>query len=425
MFSRKRNIIFKLLIIILFYFIIFGAKNTVFAATNINKASISTIKTQTYTGRKLQPKPTVKYAGKTLTRNKDYTLKYYNNLQAGTASVKIQGIGNYTGSVTKKFKINPRHLKNVTIKVGVKCTYTGGKRNATVKMYNDNHRLKIKRDYTLSYKNNVNTGIGTVTIKGRGNFTGTVKKNFYVLPKKATITSVIMNTKNTKATITWKKDNQASGYAVYSSRSKNGKYNKIKVIKSKNTTKYTVNNLKSSRTYYFKIRAFKTIKGKRQYSKYSSTAKTNTGLLATITLKSTTSNKNRNTNLKLACKAINGTVLKPGKTFDWYKVVGQATKSKGYKKATIFENGRATSGLGGGVCQVSTTVYQAAKKAKLKIVERHTHSLPVTYTKKGKDATVAYKSKNLRKKNNKKYAIKFVTSSSGAKTTCKIYRVNL
>ena len=297
MLRKKKNIIFKLLIILLFYFIIFGAKNTVFAATNISNASVGSIKVYTYTGEKKQPKPTVKYAGKTLTRGKDYILSYSNNINAGTATVKIQGIGKYSGYITKKFKIQKKSITKVKISVNSKYTYTGKKRNATVKIYHGSQKLKNKKNYTLSYKNNVNVGIATVTIKGKGNYTGTVKKTYYILPKRATITNVIMNSKNTKATITWKKDSKASGYAIYRATSKNGKYTKIKVITSKNTTKYVAKGLKSRKTYYFKVRSYKTIKGKRQYSKYYSNPKSNTGLLATITLKSTTSNKNRNTNL--------------------------------------------------------------------------------------------------------------------------------
>ena len=81
-------------------------------------------------------------------------------------------------------------------------------------------------------------------------------------------------------------------------------------------------------------------------------------------------------------------------------------------------------GYGGGVCQVSTTLYQASVEAGLKIVERHMHSKAVSYTKRGKDATVSYGVQNLRIKNNKKYTIKLETYSNKGKTTCKIYKIN-
>jgi len=379
----------------------------------------------TYTGTARKPSVLIYHGGKKLTLNKDYTLTYKNNVNVGTASVTIVGKENYTGTVTKNYKIVAKSIKSINVTVNNSDhTYTGKSRKASVNLYYNNVKLVLNKDYTLAYKNTVNTGVATVTIKGKGNYTGTIQKTYRIVPKTPTIKSVIMNTKHTQATITWKKDTQASGYAIYKATSKNGEYKRIKTITSKNTTKYVAKKLNTKKTYYFKIKAYKTINKKKAYSKNYSPAKTNTGLLAKITLTSTSSSKNRNTNLKMASKLINGMVLKPGQTFNWFKVVGRTSAARGFKTATVFVNKKAVPGMGGGICQVSTTLYQAAKKAGLKIVERHTHSLPVTYTQKGKDATVAYGVKNLRIKNNKKYAVKLVTTSSGGKTTCKIYKVN-
>ena len=391
---------------------------------NVSYLKINVTSNYTYTGSAIKAAVKVYDGNKLLNLNKDYSLLYKNNTNKGTATVTITGMGNYKGSINKTFKIVTKSIKKLKINVTQKYTYSGKKRNATVKIYNGSKKLKVNKDYKLTYKNNVKTGKATVTIKGIGNFKDSVNKTYYILPKKASIKSVIMNRKNTQATITWKKDTQASGYAIYRATSKNGKYTKIKTIKKKSTTKYVAKNLSKKKTYYFKVRSYKTISGKRVYSQYYSNSKTNTGLIAKISLYSSSSTKNRNTNLKVASKAINGIILKPGQTFNWFKVVGKTSAKKGYKNATVFENHKAVQGMGGGICQVSTTLYQAAKKAGLKIVERHTHSLPVSYTRKGKDATVAYGAKNLRIKNNKKYAIKIVTSSSGGRTTCKIYRVN-
>lgn len=383
----------------------------------------STLSNQTYSGEEIKQNVVIKYNDIILVEDEDYIVTYSNNINVGTAKVTIQGIGNYTGTITKTFKITPKPIKNLKINVTSTYTYTGKARKASVKIYNNN-KLKENKDYTLTYKNTVKTGTATVTIKGKGNYNGTVKKTYKIVPKKVAIKSVIMNTKNTQATITWKKDDQASGYVIYRATSKDGKYTKIKNVANKNTTKYIVKNLNSKKTYYFKIRAYKIFGDKKGYSKYYSDAKTNTGLIAEVTLTSTSNSKNRNTNLNLASKTINGTVLNPGQSFNWFKVVGPATAAKGYKSAPVFVNKKHAYGLGGGVCQVSTTLYQAAKKANLKIVERHTHSLPVSYTTKGKDATVTYGVKNLIIKNNKDYAIKLVTSSNKNSTTCKIYKVN-
>ena len=120
--------------------------------------------------------------------------------------------------------------------------------------------------------------------------------------------------------------------------------------------------------------------------------------------------RNRTINLKLAAAAINGQVIQPGKTFSFNKTVGPRTKERGYLDATIFVDGKKEQGLGGGICQVSSTLYNAVLNSKLKVVERHTHSLPVTYVPTGKDATVSYGYLDFRFQNNQKYPVKIQAS---------------
>lgn len=308
---------------------------------------------------------------------------------------------------------------------GTKYTYNGKSRKPTITIYDGKKKLKINKDYKLTYKNYVTVGKARVIIKGIGNYTGTVNKNYYIAPQKQKITNVLFNSNFTQATIQWKKDPRVTGYIIYMSESKNGKYKNIKTIKNKNTTSYVKKGLKEDKEYYFKILAYKQIDSKNNcYAKQYSDPETNTGLLAEIELTSTSKSSNRNYNLARASKKLNGTVLKPGETFNWYKIVGQATKANGYKLAAILVNGKSEQGYGGGVCQVSTTLYQAAIKSNLKIVERHTHSAGITYTKLGKDATVSYPTRNLKIKNNKKYSIVIVTSANKSSTTCKIYRAS-
>ena len=129
------------------------------------------------------------------------------------------------------------------------------------------------------------------------------------------------------------------------------------------------------------------------------------------------SNTNRTTNLKLACKAINGTILKNGAQFDFNQVVGERTAAKGYKEATIYEGGQAVPGLGGGICQVGTTIYLAALYSNFKINERHQHSLMVHYCKLGYDAAISYGSKNVRFTNNSGTSIKIEATCSNGKLT--------
>ena len=113
------------------------------------------------------------------------------------------------------------------------------------------------------------------------------------------------------------------------------------------------------------------------------------GRISSCTSK-TTRNSNRNNNIKKACQYMNGYILKPGKEFSFNKVVGQRTAARGFKEATVIAGGQYEQGLGGGICQVSSTLYNAVIKAGLTASERHPHAFPSTYLPLGQDATVDY-----------------------------------
>ena len=108
---------------------------------------------------------------------------------------------------------------------------------------------------------------------------------------------------------------------------------------------------------------------------------------------------NRVNNIKIACEAISGKELLPGEEFSFNNIVGKRSSSNGYKDAPIIFHGEKSYGIGGGVCQVSSTVYMAAVDAGLQVTERHTHSEKVSYAP-GTDATVVYGEKDMRFVNN-------------------------
>ncbi|SFJ53901.1 Vancomycin resistance protein YoaR, contains peptidoglycan-binding and VanW domains [Halobacillus dabanensis] len=102
------------------------------------------------------------------------------------------------------------------------------------------------------------------------------------------------------------------------------------------------------------------------------------------------SNKGRTTNISLATESINNHVVFPGEVFSFNKVVGKRTKEKGYVRAPVIVRGELEDGIGGGICQVSSTLFNAADNAGLKIVERYSHSRKVPYVPPGRDATVSW-----------------------------------
>ena len=126
-----------------------------------------------------------------------------------------------------------------------------------------------------------------------------------------------------------------------------------------------------------------------------------------------TNDANRNTNLKLACKAINGYVLYPGDVFDYNKIVGQRTEAAGYKPAGAYANGETVQELGGGICQVSSTLYYSALIADLDIVTRKNHSYLSSYIDPGMDATVSWGGPEFRFRNSTNYPVRIVAEVSG------------
>lgn len=120
----------------------------------------------------------------------------------------------------------------------------------------------------------------------------------------------------------------------------------------------------------------------------------------------------RTTNLKLAASKINGTVLMPGETFSYNKVVGARTIAAGYKEAPIYVSGEVVDGLGGGICQITSTLYNAVVYANLDVVERTNHQFVPSYVTASRDATVVYGSLDFKFKNNRNYPIKINCSVS-------------
>ena len=120
------------------------------------------------------------------------------------------------------------------------------------------------------------------------------------------------------------------------------------------------------------------------------------GMIAYAVTNASSSSSNRLTNIALSLELINGTRLDPGETFSFNETVGERTTDRGFKVATAYSSGEVTEEVGGGICQVSTTLFNAAVKSDMEIVERHNHSLTVSYVDLGKDAAVDWGNKDLR-----------------------------
>lgn len=135
----------------------------------------------TYDGTEKKPSVTVKTGNRQLTANSDYTVSFVNNTNAGSATVTVTGKGNYSGSVTKNFTISAASLEKAELALSASSfTYDGTEKKPDVTVTVNKKQLKKGTDYTVSYDNNTNIGTASVTITGKGNYSGTVTKSFQI-----------------------------------------------------------------------------------------------------------------------------------------------------------------------------------------------------------------------------------------------------
>lgn len=146
-----------------------------------------------------------------------------------------------------------------------------------------------------------------------------------------------------------------------------------------------------------------------------------TDVLGTFTTDFSSSGSARATNVTVGAEKINGFVLMPGEVLSGYQCLQPFTNANGYKTAAAYENGQVVDSIGGGVCQISTTLYNAALEAELEIVQRQNHSMIVTYVKPSRDAAIAGTYKDIKIKNNYATPIYVEGYTSNRKITFTIY----
>lgn len=500
-------------------------EDSAIAVTSQNTVINLSASSFTYNANDIKPIPTVIFTdtkGKkiTLSKGKDYDVSYFNNRNAGKASVKIVFKNKYIGSLNKSFTIKPLNISNKAFSATLNYTsavYTGKNIYPSISVYWSKNGKKIKllhkSEFEVKYSANKNIGKATVTAVGTKNFTGTIKKTFNILPKKVTgfkakskttnsitlswtkltnitgyqivrydwvnkkyvqvkkvsadktsytvsgldssaaynfkmraykqlsngktiyygeYSSVVIEATNPKKVtltsvtksgttikVNWKKT-RSTGYRIAYSTDKNFKNAKAVNVPGYSKTAFTIKNVKKNSTYYVKIRAYYTYKNKTYYGAYCSPISTSySNLYKSYSSYYDEKNVNRTTNLKIASKAISGTIIQPGQTFSFNKIVGPRTKAKGYKPAAVFN--ASGTGIGGGICQVASTMFNCALNANVGIVERHQHNKRVSYVPLGRDAAIYETVQDLKWKNTTKYPIRVVMTVKNGKITCSFY----
>ena len=155
------------------------------SARAMSDTSVANISSQTYTGNVISPLPTITYNNKTLKKDTDYTLSYSDNINVGTATITITGKGNFAGTTSKTFSISARAMSDTSVANISSQTYTGNVISPLPTITYNNKTLKKDTDYTLSYSDNINVGTATITITGKGNFTGMTSTTFIITQKSA------------------------------------------------------------------------------------------------------------------------------------------------------------------------------------------------------------------------------------------------
>ncbi len=488
-----------------------------------NQISVSlSFTTASYTGDAIYPSVSV-YNNYTLLReNIDYTLSYLNNVNAGTAEIKITGIGSFTGTRTEYFTIKPSSIAQkgklkVTFEKSSLLYYDKTVEPIMYVAYDKGGEIGFQYliqdiDYTVTYVNVNTMGKAKAKIVGIGNYSGVYEKYFIVSPQ-AVSNVKISNVTNSSLVLNWDKLNKVSGYQIVQYDASKKAYKHLTYVSSK-TTSYKISNLSSAKSYKYKIRAYKTVNDKKYFGDYSVEVGTHikpaqvkvTGVTVdkkkltvewnktncsgyeifyttdknmkkgvktvTVSSKKTSAvikgvnnkkryyvkvrafsnengriyngkksavvssyfsnvyatyysyyenNPSRTTNLRIASKAISGTIINPGQTFSFNAVVGPRTEKKGYKSAHVFQGEEVTNGVGGGVCQVASTMFNCVLKGNLAVTERHQHSQRVAYVPLGRDAAIYGSAVDFKWTNNTKHAIKIEMTVKDGRITCTFY----
>lgn len=245
----------------------------------------------TYNGKAKTPKATVKSGSTQLKLNKDYTITYANNINAGTASVIIAAKGNYSGTKTVTFKIRKASISKHSLTLKKKSyTYNGKKRTPGVTVSKKGTSLKKAQDYTVTYKKNLNPGIAQVLVKGTGNYSGTLKKTFKILPRKANLYNIQHQDKS--LVLTWEEDSVVTGFEICR-KDKSGKWSVIKTVSKKASSYSDSSTGNFGDSYKYRIRAYVKSGDTVLYGAYSKTlsAKVQHGAmsLSSVTPESSTS----------------------------------------------------------------------------------------------------------------------------------------
>lgn len=237
-------------------------------ASSIGGCKINGIVEKPYTGAAQTQNLVISLGTTVLAENVDYTVTYSNNVNVGTATVLITGTGNYVGKIQKTFKISAVNLATAKIHVKSKVKYNAKYQTPAVKV-TLNGNIIPSNYYSVSYYGNCFVGTATVTVNGKGNYRGTVRTTFTIVPKGTKIKSVKRGSKS--ITVSYKENHiQTSGYQIQYSTDKKFKKNcKIATVNNNKKKSKTITGLKARKKYYVRVRTYMLVGGKKISSSWT------------------------------------------------------------------------------------------------------------------------------------------------------------
>lgn len=288
----------------------------------------------TYTGEAVTPaiqvvKKDASSAESVLDASK-YDVTYTDNVNAGFGKITVTGKESegITGTLEKNFTISPASLKDATVTLtNSKVIYTGKAVTPAVTVKTGDVTLKENKDYKLTYANNKGVGTAEVTVTGIGNYTDSVNTTFQItVGTTALKSSSVYNAVN----LTWGKVVGASGYKIYRSTSKDSGFSAVKTIKSASTVSYTDSKVTFNKTYYYKVRAYKTSGDKTVFGEYTPVIKQKV-MVGTPTVKSTKSASTTTYNaVTVNWAKVNGA--------NGYKIYRSTSTNGNYKALKVVSN---------------------------------------------------------------------------------------
>lgn len=224
-----------------------------------------------YTGNAITPGVVVETGSRTLTPGTDYTVSYSNNVNAGTATITVTGIGRYSGTQTANFVIEPKSMQSLSTTDIADRTYTGDAYTPDITVSDGGKVLTKGVDYTVTYTNNTNPGTASILIQGTSNNYSGTKVVSFKISAVAVKGLKASNVKYNSLKLRWTKQGYADGYQLCDSKSK--------AIKTVKTNSATITGLTAGKTYTYKVRSYiRNADGTRSYGAFSSVLSATTKL---------------------------------------------------------------------------------------------------------------------------------------------------